>query len=113
MHHQRVTIYGMRRLYQAVNLPEAHLLLGLLAQAGIEARVFNEYAQGGLGEIPFMHVYPEVWLMDERDEPQARAILTAYERGAAPRSVARLCPGCGEENPPEFETCWHCGAPLD
>ena len=39
----------MRRLCSAANLPEAYLLKQLLEQAGIEARVFNEHAQGGLG----------------------------------------------------------------
>ena len=26
--------------------------------------------------------------------------------------AAWLCPGCGEENPGNFEVCWNCGAPL-
>jgi hypothetical protein len=101
----------MRRLYTAADLPEAHLVRQLLAQAGIEALVFNEYAQGALGEIPFGHAYPEVWLLDERDEPRARAIVDAYAR-RRPRTETRTCAGCGEENPAEFELCWRCGAPL-
>ena len=58
----------MFRLCTAANLPEAHLLLHRLAQAGIEARVLNEHAQGGLGEIPFTHAYPEIWIMEPADE---------------------------------------------
>ncbi len=101
----------MRRLYTAADLPEAHLVRQLLAQAGIEARVFNEYAQGALGEIPFGQAYPEVWLVDERDAPRARAIVAAYER-CRPRTETRRCGSCGEENPAEFEICWRCGALL-
>ena len=98
----------MFRLYQAANLPEAYLVLHRLEQAGIEARVFNEHAQGGMGEIPFTHVYPEIWLLDERDEPKARQLLAEYERAD---SVAResVCSNCGEENPASFELCWQCG----
>src|SRR4030067_2712929 len=74
----------MRRLCTAANLPEAHLLLHRLVHAGIEARVFNEHAQGGLGEIPFTHAYPEIWIMEPAQEARAREILPELERGPAP-----------------------------
>ena len=98
----------MLRLYQAANLPEAYLVLHRLERAGIEARVFNEHAQGGMGEIPFTHVYPEIWLLDERDESEARRLLAEYEQ--ADRSARpTVCSNCGEENPAGFEVCWQCG----
>ncbi|HLE94087.1 MAG TPA: DUF2007 domain-containing protein [Sulfuricaulis sp.] len=102
----------MMRLYSASNLPEAHLLLHRLVRAGIEACVLNEHAQGGLGEIPFTHAYPEIWIMEEADEGRARAIIAEFER-APVIQVATYCKSCGESNPPEFEICWHCGKPLD
>lgn len=101
----------MFRLCTAANLPEAHLLLHRLVQAGVEARVLNEHAQGGLGEIPFTHAYPEIWVMEEADEARARAVLAEFERPPASREPAR-CQSCGEMNPPAFETCWQCGKPL-
>ncbi|MHB8743486.1 MAG: putative signal transducing protein [Sulfuricaulis sp.] len=102
----------MRRLCTAANLPEAHLLLHRLAHAGIEARVFNEHAQGGLGEIPFTHAYPEIWIMEPADEAPARKIIAEYERTPATPDTAR-CQACGEMNPQGFEICWHCGRLLD
>ena len=101
----------MFRLYSAANLPEAHLLLHRLAQSGIEARVLNEHAQGGLGEIPFTHAYPEIWVMEEADEARARTILAEFERPPVSREPTR-CQACGEMNPPAFEICWQCGKPL-
>jgi Putative prokaryotic signal transducing protein len=101
----------MFRLCTATNLPEAHLLLHRLEQAGIEARVLNEHAQGGLGEIPFTHAYPEIWVMEEADEARARAILAEFERPPASREPVR-CRDCGEMNPPAFEICWQCGKAL-
>lgn len=99
----------MQKLYSAANLPDAYLLLHRLEQAGIEARVLNEHAQGGLGEIPFTHAYPEVWLVDPDDLGRARDIVSDYER----REVATnpwTCRACNEENPGGFEVCWRCGA---
>lgn len=100
----------MLRLYTAADLPEAHLVAQLLERAGIAARVFNEHAQGGLGEIPFTHAWPEVWLLEDADAPRAQRALDAWRK--APRSAPRRCVGCGEDNPDTFETCWRCGTPL-
>lgn len=103
----------MRRLYTAANLPEAYIVVDQLRAAGIEARVFNENAQGGLGELPFTHVYPEVWVMEEGDWTRAREVVAAYERGSeADVRAAVGCPDCGEENPGNFQLCWNCGNSL-
>ncbi len=101
----------MKRLCTAANLPEAHLLLHRLTHAGIEARVLNEHAQGGLGDIPFTHAYPEIWIMEEADEARAREILTEFERAPSSPDTAR-CEACGEMNPQGFEICWRCGKPI-
>jgi hypothetical protein len=101
----------VKRVYSAATLPDAHLVLGLLAQAGIEAKVFNENAQGGMGEIPFTHAWPEVWIVDERDAARARELVRQFERPQAPQG-ARRCVPCGEESPGNFQVCWHCGAEL-
>jgi hypothetical protein len=100
----------MRRLYRAADLPEAQLLIGLLATAGIEARLFNRHARGALGDIPFPETYPEIWLAEARDLERARRILAQYER---PTAAETRCRACGEDNPGGFELCWRCGAALD
>ncbi|HZP92789.1 MAG TPA: DUF2007 domain-containing protein [Burkholderiales bacterium] len=97
----------MRRVYSALSLPDAHLIADLLGQAGIEARVFNENAQGGLGEIPFTHAWPEVWVLDEADGPRARELIRSVERTDTLPQTA--CPACGEMSPANFQLCWNCG----
>lgn len=101
----------MEKLYDAANLPEAYLLLHLLEQADIPARVLNENAQGAVGEIPFIHAWPQVWLLDPGNRSRADRIVAAFERRES-SGPAGLCPACGEENPPGFELCWRCGGPL-
>jgi ribosomal protein S14 len=101
----------MQRLYTAANLPEAHLVCGLLMAAGIEARVLNEYSPGAMGELPAASAYPEIWIDEDRDAPRARQIVDAYENEPVVRGVTR-CGACGEENPRSFALCWHCQRPL-
>lgn len=101
----------MLKLYDANNLPEAHLLLALLSQAGIEAQILNTYAQGATGEIPFGQAYPEIWLEDEKDKPRAQAIIREYESAPANTDWV-FCRQCGERNPANFELCWQCGKEL-
>jgi len=98
---------AMQRVYAAANLTEAYLLLHRLQHAGIAARVFNEHAVGAMGEIPFTHAYPELWVEHDGDAARARALIAEYEQAGG---SAWDCPACGEGNPPAFETCWRCSA---
>lgn len=101
----------MRRVYTAADLPDAYILLGLLAQQGIAARVFQEHARGGVGELPASETWPEVWVEDDRDFERARAVVHDYE-GTQGVQGSRRCPHCGEESPASFKLCWNCGGTL-
>ena len=101
----------MIKAYTAANLQDAHILLGLLKMEGIEARILNANALGGVGEIPFTNAYPEIWLVHARDRERARGTFQAFERPACDAAPAR-CPACGEDNPAGFEICWNCAAPT-
>ena len=98
----------MIRIYQAANLPQAYLLAGLLRHVGIAVRLFNENAQGGMGEIPFGETYPEVWIENDTDLSQANALVADFE-GAPSAKGNVFCRACSEENPANFELCWKCG----
>ena len=102
----------MLKLYSAANLQEAYLMLHLLAAEGIQAKVLNEHTHGALGEIPFIHAYPEIWLQREDDLPRAREVVATFGRDPGAFDPV-ACPACGEENPGNFETCWHCGRSIE
>jgi len=101
----------MKRVYSATNLQEAYLIAGLLQQSRIEVTIENENLQGAVGEIPFTHAYPEVHLVDERDEVLAKKIIAEYENSQTHLETIK-CPRCGEENPANFSSCWACDAIL-
>ena len=90
---------------------EAHLLVGLLAERGIRARVLNANASSVAGELPVDQARPQVWVDDPSDAPRARDLIDDFVR--TPVGPTIKCPACGEENPSSFELCWSCGADLE
>ena len=120
--------------YNASSNVEAHMICGLLIDAGIEAVVIEETPQAGawgwLGPLSEMHK-PQVWI-ERADIERAAPVLTDYEKRAAERrkadqgtsgvagpSVEVVCEGCGKRS--EFpaaqkgsvQSCPHCGAYVD
>ena len=102
---------SVKRFYAAADLIEAQLLKDLLMESGIASEIFNQNARGGTGEIPFTHVYPELWLLDENDQSRARELVDQYEHSEIPSGVT-FCNQCSEENPRNFASCWQCGGLL-
>ena len=102
----------MKKIYSANNLIEAKIVLDMLEHAFIPAQLMNQHAQGGTGDIPFTHAYPEVWIIRDTDYERGRKIVQQYE--TTPHSGIQIkCPICSEENPENFQLCWHCGHGLE
>ena len=102
----------MKRVHAAANLPEAHILVDLLADRGIRARVLNANASSLAGELPIEASLPQVWVDDPADYERAKEVILAFLRPTA-LGPAVKCPNCGEENPSSFDLCWSCGAGLE
>lgn len=80
----------MRRVYQAENSIDAHLVRGALEQYGIPAWVFGDYLTGGVGELPVFGLV-EVHVADER-HAEAEAFVQALMSGDAAEGDDVLVP---------------------
>jgi hypothetical protein len=87
---------------------QAAIWADTLRAAGIRCEVRNTTLSGAMGEIPFLECAPQVWLLNEGDETQAREILLQLRRPIV--GAPWRCAECGEESEPQFGTCWKCGA---
>ena len=67
----------MKTVFEASNGVEAHMMLHLLQQQGLQGRVDGEYLQGGVGELPAVGLVRVV--VDEADYEAARAVVVAFE----------------------------------
>jgi len=70
-------------VYEAHDSIEAHLLRGLLEQAGIAVHILGEDLIGGIGEIPAQGLLRVLVPGDDFDS--ARAVIARYEDAASTR----------------------------
>ena len=68
----------MKRVYQASNNIQAHIVMHILEQAGIHAHVQGEFLQSGAGELPVGSLVG-VAVADE-DVEVAREIISDWEK---------------------------------
>ncbi len=105
----------MKRVYLAQNPADAHLLRGILENAGIPAAVHGDFLWSARGELPLtVDTSPSVWVLNETHYENALEIVAAFvsEAGAGlPSGEAWTCKHCGETNEGQFTECWRCGFP--
>ncbi len=98
------------KLFTASDLIEAQVVEKLLSAEGIDAFIKNESLQSGLGELPFVEMWPEIWLTHAKDSERARKLLMEFIN--RPAAKEWTCPTCKESNPGNFDVCWACVQPL-
>jgi hypothetical protein len=67
----------MRLIYEAANTIEGHMVLNLLEQAGLQARIDGEYLQGGVGELQAMGVVRV--MVEESDYAEAKLVVEDWD----------------------------------
>lgn len=99
----------MRRVYSSDNSMLAGHIRALLQQAGIECIMRNQHLWGGIGELPPIECWPEVWITDDSDYELAAALISEALNSEQRHDPPWQCP-CGEEIEGQFTACWKCGA---
>jgi hypothetical protein len=68
----------MKRIYQAANHIQAHMVMHVLQQAGVNAHVQGEYLQSGAGELPLGNLVGVV--VADEDVDVAREVISDWEK---------------------------------
>lgn len=93
----------MRNVFTAATMTDAAIVRNLLVQHGIDCqlveKIISRYGSGNT----------EVWILDDRQEAQARRLIREVFSGPV-RDEEWRCGKCKESNPGTFESCWACSA---
>ncbi len=100
----------MIRVFTAQHPAEAHLLKGVLDNAGIETEIRHEALFGATGGVPVNEARPEIWVIDDSRAADALAVLREQLPTGVDAGRVWRCASCGELVEAQFTACWKCGA---
>jgi len=102
----------MKKIYSALDRPEAYIIKGLLESHGIKAEVQDDQLDtlvGGVGYTEAM--IPTIWIFEDEKYDEAYRLLQEYVKNQESDEVDEVwvCTNCKEESPMTFGVCWNCG----
>ena len=101
----------MRKIYEYIDHSRVGHYQSILESAGIRTHIKNVGATMGMGEIPFIQLFPELWVVDDSDYDRSLEILRPYHDHEFQAGSDWQCPRCGEAVEGAFGECWNCQAP--
>ncbi|BDI34432.1 hypothetical protein CCAX7_64830 [Capsulimonas corticalis] len=97
----------MIKVFTSPYIMDVEVVRGELESQGIATRLNHEFIRGQTNMAGFADIWPEVWVVNESDAPEAARIIA---RGKTPTEAPDwTCPQCGEEVEGQFTSCWNCG----
>ncbi|CAA6800599.1 MAG: DUF2007 domain-containing protein [uncultured Sulfurovum sp.] len=104
----------MKKVCNAYDPTEAHIIKGVLESYGIKAEVQDDQLHNLVAGIGYTEaVIPTIWIFDDRQYDEAQGILDEYEKKKKDQTrdeVIWVCSSCQEESTEAFTECWNCGA---
>ena len=98
----------MKKVFTAHDTIIAGFLKSILEERGVSCILRNDYLGGGAGELPLNECWPEIWVVDPREEQLARKIIAEHRTPL--EGEVWQCANCNELLEAQFTSCWQCGA---
>jgi len=99
----------MKKVYTSPNIPLISIVKAALENHGIPCVLKNDNLSGALGELPFTEIWPELWILKERDLSKTEQLIQQIISDNPEHQAAWQCPKCQEEIEKYFSECWNCG----
>ena len=97
----------MKKLTSSESLVTIHHWKNILESEGIACELRNEHLGSVMGEVPFVEVWPQLWIVNDLDFDRAEQLLSADAQTESPTETWK-CRHCGEQNEGQFAACWNC-----
>ena len=99
----------MIKVFQDFDIALVGYFQSVLEASGIETFLKNQFSTSGAGDLPFVEVIPQIWVLDESAAERAKKLIADLQ--AAMENIdatAWQCPRCGEPQEAAFTHCWKC-----
>jgi len=99
----------MQKLFVSSILIEVESLQEILEQEGIPCMIKNQQGSSLAGEVPFVEVFPELWVINDNHHSHAQKFLENWQKAKPAEANDWICSKCEETLEGDFTTCWRCG----
>ena len=84
----------------------------VLESNGIDTFMKNQFGTSGAGELPFVEVIPQLWVLNENDAGPAKELIRElHDDTGAETAGPWNCPSCNTPQEAAFTHCWKCSSP--
>ena len=98
----------MIKVFESFDFSRVGQMQSLLESHGIRTHIRNQFGSSVMGEVPFVEVVPQLYVLRDSDAERAVDLLRQGLESDGGTS-AWLCPACGAEVADNFTQCWRCG----
>ena len=98
----------MIKVFENFDFSRVGQLQSLLESHGIKTYIKNQYASSVMGEVPFVEVVPQLYVLAKEDLQRAQELLQPDLPDQDP-AEDWVCPECGIDVEGNFTRCWKCG----
>ena len=99
----------MIKVFESFDFSRVGQMQSLLESHGIRTFIRNQYGSSVMGEVPFVEVVPQLFVLRESDVGRAVGLLK-LDLPAEEGGTDWICPECGADVDGHFSCCWKCGA---
>ena len=98
----------MIKVFENFDFSRVGQMQSLLETHDIKTFIKNQYGSSVMGEVPFVEVVPELYVLAEKDLARAKQLLQLDLPVEEP-DEDWVCPECGVDIEGTLDRCWKCG----
>jgi len=96
------------KVFENFDFSRVGQMQSLLESHGIKTFIKNQYGSSVMGEVPFVEVVPQLFVLEQKDLALAKELLL-LDLPADGAEEDWVCPECGVDVEGAFHRCWKCG----
>ena len=97
------------KVFENFDFSRVGQMQSLLESHDIKTFIRNQYGSSVMGEVPFVEVVPELYILAEKDLARAKQLLQLDLPVEEPDDDW-VCAECGVDIEGTLDRCWKCGS---